>query len=88
MHREDGTGPFTSGKKMQPKLSGWAQRVVSDKKLRNAKAAARTRLFVLALATQTRLSGRLGPGGQGIALNALADWVPVGPGKLQTWSTS
>ncbi|WP_208948869.1 hypothetical protein [Streptomyces subrutilus] len=28
--REDGTGPFTFGKKMRPKLSGWAQKVISD----------------------------------------------------------
>lgn len=29
--REDGTGPFTFGKKTRPKLSGWAQKIVSDK---------------------------------------------------------
>ncbi|WP_326770945.1 hypothetical protein OG978_45740 (plasmid) [Streptomyces sp. NBC_01591] len=80
---EDGTGPFTFGKKMRPKLSGWAQKVVSDKKLRKAKAAAGTRLLALTLAAGTDASGRLGPGGQGITLNALADWVPTGPGELQ-----
>ncbi|WP_331753880.1 hypothetical protein [Streptomyces sp. NBC_00826] len=80
---EDGTGPFTFGKKMRPKLSGWAQKVVSDKKLRKAKAAAGTRLLALTLSAGTDASGRLGPGGQGITLNALADWVPTGPGELQ-----
>ncbi|GGZ90026.1 hypothetical protein ACFOOM_08595 [Streptomyces echinoruber] len=80
---EDGTGPFTFGKKMRPKLSGWAQRVVSDRKLRKAKATAGTRLLALTLATRTDASGRLGPGGQGIDLEALAAWVPVGPGELQ-----
>ncbi|MFE7430607.1 hypothetical protein [Streptomyces sp. NPDC057545] len=80
---EDGTGPFTFGKKMRPKLSGWAQKIVSDKKLRKAKATAGTRLLALTLATQTDAPGRLGPGGQGITLNALADWVPTGPGELQ-----
>ncbi len=80
---EDKAGPFTFGKKMRPKLSGWAQKVISDKKLRKAKATATTRLLALTLATQTDASGRLGPGGQGIALTALADRVPVDPGELQ-----
>lgn len=35
------------------------------------------------MATQTSTSGRLGPGGQGLALTTLAAWVPVGPGELQ-----
>ncbi|WP_435609691.1 hypothetical protein [Streptomyces sp. C10-9-1] len=81
--REDKEGPFTFGKKMRPKLSGWAQKVISDKKLRKAKATAATRLLALTLATQTDASGRLGPGGQGIALTALAAWVPVDPGELR-----
>jgi hypothetical protein len=81
--REDGAGPFTFGKKMRPKLSGWAQKVISDKKLRKAKATAGTRLLALTLATHTNAAGRIGPGGQGIALEALAAWVPVGPGELQ-----
>ncbi|MBC7271477.1 MAG: hypothetical protein H5T76_22680 [Streptomyces sp.] len=80
---EDKTGPFTFGKKMRPKLSGWAQKIVSDKKLRKAKATAGTRLLALTLATQTDASGRLGPGGQGIALNTLTTWVPVDSGELR-----
>ncbi|MFF3350740.1 hypothetical protein [Streptomyces sp. NPDC002779] len=80
---EDNAGPFTFGKKMRPKLSGWAQKVISDKKLRKAKATAATRLLALTLTTQTDASGRLGPGGQGIALTALAAWVPVDSGELQ-----
>ncbi|WP_326770816.1 hypothetical protein [Streptomyces sp. NBC_01591] len=80
---DDKPGRFTFGKKLRPKLSGWAQKVVSDKKLRKAKATAATRLLALTLATQTDASARLGPGGQGIALNALAAWVPVGSGELQ-----
>ncbi|MFB6717297.1 hypothetical protein ACFCZY_37600 [Streptomyces sp. NPDC056237] len=79
---EDRTGPFTFGKKMRPKLSGWAQKIVSDKKLRKAKATAGTRLLALTLATQTNAPGRLGPNGQGITLNALAAWIPTGPGEL------
>ncbi|MEU8655040.1 hypothetical protein [Streptomyces sp. NPDC048737] len=80
--REDGTGPFTFGKKVRPKLSGWAQRVVSDKKLRKGKATAGTRLLALTLATRTSASGCLGPGGQGIALDTLATPVPVDSGEL------
>ncbi|MFE0872902.1 hypothetical protein [Streptomyces rochei] len=81
--REDQAGPFTFGKKMRPKLSGWAQKVISDKKLRKAKATAVTRLLALTLATQTNASGRLGPGGQGIDLQGLAAWVPLDSGELQ-----
>ncbi|MEU1098331.1 hypothetical protein, partial [Streptomyces sp. NPDC005877] len=80
---EDKAGPFTFGKKMRAKLSGWAQKVISDKKLRKAKATAGTRLLALTLATQTDAAGRLGPGGQGIALHALAAWVPTDSGELQ-----
>ncbi|MFE5717896.1 hypothetical protein [Streptomyces erythrochromogenes] len=78
---EDGTGPFTFGKKMRPKLSGWAQKVISDKKLR--KATAVTRLLALTLATQADASGPLGSGGHGIALNTVAAWVPADSSELQ-----
>ncbi|MER5890008.1 hypothetical protein ABT160_39800 [Streptomyces sp. NPDC001941] len=80
---EGKAGPFTFGRKMRPKLSGWAQKVISDKKLRKAKATAATRLLALTLATQTDTQGRLGPGVQGIALTALAAAVPVDPGELE-----
>ncbi|WP_338686140.1 hypothetical protein QD712_35825 [Streptomyces acidiscabies] len=83
MPAEDEAGPFTFGKKMRPKLSGWAQRVVSDKKLRKKKAPATTRLLTLALAAQTDASGRLGPGGGGIALDRLTAWVPVDAAELK-----
>ncbi|KIF03597.1 hypothetical protein PL81_23345 [Streptomyces sp. RSD-27] len=79
---EDGTGPFTFGKKMRPKLSGWAQKVISDKSLRKARATAATRLLALTLATQTTASGSLGPGGTGVALTALAARVPADTGEL------
>ncbi|MEV0282144.1 hypothetical protein AB0I22_38035 [Streptomyces sp. NPDC050610] len=81
--RADGAGPFAFGKKMRTKLSGWAQKVISDKKLRKTKATAGTRLLALTLATQTDASGRLGPDGRGVALNALATWVPADAGELQ-----
>ncbi|MFF1561838.1 hypothetical protein [Streptomyces sp. NPDC058279] len=81
--RADGTGPFTFGKKMRPKLSGWAQKIISDKKLRKAKATSATRLLALTLATQNTASGRLGPGGHGISLNAVAALVPADDGELE-----
>lgn len=68
---------------MQPKLSGWAQKIVSDKKLRKAKATAGTRLLALTPATQVSAAGELGSGGQGVALEVLAARVPVDPGELQ-----
>ncbi|MFC8391522.1 hypothetical protein [Streptomyces sp. NPDC057238] len=74
---EDGAGPFTFGRKMRPKLSGWAQRVVTDKKLRKTKAPAGPRLLALTLATQADPSGRLGPDGQGVALDTLTTRVPA-----------
>ncbi|MER6394063.1 hypothetical protein ABT236_37150 [Streptomyces sp. NPDC001523] len=76
-------GPFTFGKATRPKLSGWAQKVVSDKKLRKAKVTADARLLVLTLATQTSADGRLGPLGQGLDLERLASWCPVNFGDLQ-----
>ena len=80
---EDGAGPFTFGKKIRPKISGWAQRVVSDRKLRKAKTTASARLLALTLATRTNAPGELGPGGTGLALDSLAAWCPVAPGELQ-----
>lgn len=76
-------GPFTFGRKLRPKLSGWAQKIVADKKLRKTKATAAGRLLALTLATQTNAEGRLGPGGQGLALDSLATWYPLAPGELQ-----
>ncbi|MFD7685641.1 hypothetical protein [Streptomyces sp. NPDC059781] len=80
---EDGTGPFTFGRKMRPKLSGWAQRVVTDKKLRKTKATAGTRLLALTLATRADASGRLGPDGQGVPLDTLTPRTPADPDELR-----
>ncbi|MFE7467088.1 hypothetical protein ACFU6R_23725 [Streptomyces sp. NPDC057499] len=79
----DGERPFTFGRKMRPKLSGWAQRVVSEKKLRKSKAPAGTRLLALTLASRTDAAGRLGPEGRGITLDTLTAQVPVGPEELE-----
>ncbi|MCX5402128.1 hypothetical protein [Streptomyces sp. NBC_00102] len=74
---DDGTGPLTFGRKMRPKLSGWAQRVVSDKKLRKSKSSPATRMLALALAARTSFDGRLGGDGDGVDLDALTAWCPV-----------
>ncbi|MFI8093465.1 hypothetical protein ACIF9R_35010 [Streptomyces sp. NPDC086080] len=73
---------LTFGRKTRPKLSGWAQRVVSDKKLRKKKAPAATRLLALTLATRTTPEGHLGPDGEGLPLDSLTDQVALPPGEL------
>ncbi|MEU1518760.1 hypothetical protein ABZ490_42595 [Streptomyces sp. NPDC005811] len=80
---EDGSGPFAFGRKTRPRLSGWAQKIVSDKKLRKAGATAGTRLLALTLATHTDGSGRLGTDDRGIALGTLTTAIPVDPGALR-----
>lgn len=79
---EDDPGPFTFGRKMRPRLSGWAQRVVGEKKLRKAKSGADARLLALALATQVSVDARLGPEGEGIDLDSLASWCAIDPDAL------
>ncbi|WP_424568513.1 hypothetical protein [Streptomyces sp. CH-036] len=79
---EDDPGPFTFGRKLRPKLSGWAQRVVGEKKLRKGKTGADVRLLALALATGADGEGRLGPGGAGIGLDGLSSWCSVSPADL------
>ncbi|WP_371627981.1 hypothetical protein OG245_24540 [Streptomyces sp. NBC_01116] len=80
---ESEPGPFTFGRKMRPKLSGWAQRVVGEKKLRKAKTGADARLLALALATGVTADGHLGPEGEGLDLEALASWCAIDPGDLR-----
>ncbi|UZI29048.1 hypothetical protein [Streptomyces sp. VB1] len=80
---ESDPGPFTFGRKMRPKLSGWAQRVVGEKKLRKAKTTADARLLALALATGVTADGRLGPEGEGLGVEALSSWCAIAPGDLR-----
>ncbi|MEU6499496.1 hypothetical protein ABZ895_08065 [Streptomyces californicus] len=79
---DDDPGPFTFGRKMRPRLSGWAQRVVGEKKLRKTKSGADARLLALALATQVSVDAQLGPEGEGIDLDSLATWCAVTPDEL------
>ncbi|MFZ4282216.1 hypothetical protein [Streptomyces rhizosphaericola] len=83
MPDEDGPGPFVFGRKTRPKLSGWAQRVVGDKKLRKKRTGADVRLLALALAVRTSADGRLGPDGEGVEVEPLASWCCVGPEGLE-----
>ncbi|MDQ0811735.1 hypothetical protein QFZ63_003449 [Streptomyces sp. B3I7] len=52
--------PFSFGKVSRARLSGWAQKVVGDRKLRKKKADAATRLLALYTAGHVRPDGRLG----------------------------
>ncbi|MEU6956284.1 hypothetical protein [Streptomyces sp. NPDC045714] len=79
---ESDPGPFTFGRKMRPKLSGWAQRVVGEKKLRKGKTTADARLLALALATGVTADGRLGPGGEGLGVAALSSRCAIAPDDL------
>ncbi|MET9183000.1 hypothetical protein ABZX88_33055 [Kitasatospora aureofaciens] len=70
--------PFTFGKSTRPKLSGWAQKAVGDRKLRKKKAGAATRLLALYTAAHTRPDGHLGhPEDGGIPLQAAAAFCAV-----------
>ncbi|MHA6757022.1 hypothetical protein [Streptacidiphilus sp. PAMC 29251] len=48
------------GKTTRSRISGWAQKVIGDRKLRKKKATAPTRLLALYTAAHTRPSGHLG----------------------------
>lgn len=52
--------PFDFGKTTRTRLSGWAQKVVTDRKIRKKKLGATTRLLALYTAAHTRPDGRLG----------------------------
>ncbi|MFF3159510.1 hypothetical protein [Streptomyces sp. NPDC057910] len=80
--RGDSPGPFTFGKKTRPKLSGWAQKVVADKKLRKTKATPGARLLAMILTTRTGPGGQLGSRGQGIPREHLVSLCAAAPGEL------
>lgn len=70
-------GPFTFGRHMRPKLSGWAQKVIGEKQLRKTKTPASTRLLALAVASHAIGDGRLGILGRGILTTDLAAFCAV-----------
>ncbi len=64
---------FTFGKITRARTSGWAQKVVGDRKIRKRKLGATTRLLALYTAAHTRPDGRLG--------RAEGGGLHLGPGR-------
>ncbi|WP_030145518.1 hypothetical protein [Streptomyces violaceorubidus] len=74
--------PFFFGKVTRARLSGWAQKVVGDRKLRKKKAGAATRLLAVYTAAHSRPDGRLAGAGEevdGLALDRVASFCAVPP---------
>ncbi|CAM5705012.1 TIGR02678 family protein OS=Streptomyces tendae OX=1932 GN=GUR47_16925 PE=4 SV=1 [Streptomyces tendae] len=73
---------FFFGKVTRARLSGWAQKVVGDRKLRKKKAGPATRLLAVYTAAHSRPDGRLasaGEDGDGLALDAVASFCGLRP---------
>ncbi|MFE0819533.1 hypothetical protein ACFW4M_20645 [Streptomyces sp. NPDC058794] len=73
--------PYRFGKVTRARLSGWAQKVVGDRKLRKKKADAAARLLAVYTAAHSRPDGRLGGGGDdgGLLLDTVASFCAVRP---------
>ncbi|MZE69445.1 hypothetical protein GTW93_10780 [Streptomyces sp. SID5789] len=72
--------PFSFGKVTRARLSGWAQRVVGDRKLRKKKAGAATRLLAVYTAAHSRPDGRLGSAeDDGLDLDTVASFCALRP---------
>ncbi|MEV8122851.1 hypothetical protein AB0P07_01810 [Streptomyces sp. NPDC085944] len=74
--------PFFFGKVTRARLSGWAQKVVGDRKLRKKKAGAATRLLAVYTAAHSRPDGCLGEAGEdgdGLALETVASFCGLRP---------
>ena len=74
--------PFLFGKVTRARLSGWAQKVVGDRKLRKKKAGPATRLLALYTAAHSRPDGCLGSAGEGcdgLALDTVASFCGLRP---------
>ncbi|NUQ96143.1 MAG: hypothetical protein HOY79_06120 [Streptomyces sp.] len=75
--------PLTIGKAHRSRISGWAQKVVSDRKIRKKKPVAATRLLALYTAAHTRPDGRLGhPKDGGLPLDQAAAFCALPPGQV------
>lgn len=75
-----GPRPFSFGKVTRARLSGWAQKVSGDRKLRKKKSAAATRLLALYTAAHIRPDGRLGVAEDGgLDLDTVASFCALRP---------
>ncbi|ELP65245.1 hypothetical protein STRTUCAR8_00234, partial [Streptomyces turgidiscabies Car8] len=75
--------PFAFGKTTRAKLSGWAQKIVGDRKIRKKKLGAATRLLALYAAAHTRPDGRLGnTEDDGIHLDQAAAFTALSPEQV------
>ncbi|GHC23405.1 hypothetical protein GCM10010348_55950 [Streptomyces anthocyanicus] len=76
--------PFFFGKVTRARLSGWAQKVVGDRKLRKKKAGAATRLLAVYTAAHSRPDGCLGAAGEdaGPALDEVAQFCGLRPEEV------
>ncbi|WP_327425372.1 hypothetical protein OG963_00355 [Streptomyces sp. NBC_01707] len=75
--------PFTFGKTSRARISGWAQKVVGDRKIRKKKLDATTRLLALYTAAHTRPDGRLGHAEDGgLHLGKIAAFCALPPEKI------
>ncbi|MFD5065377.1 hypothetical protein [Streptomyces sp. NPDC058394] len=75
--------PFTFGKTSRARISGWAQKVVGDRKIRKKKLGATTRLLALYTAAHTRPDGRLGHAEDGgLHLDKIAAFCALPPEKV------
>ncbi|MEE1752794.1 hypothetical protein [Streptomyces sp. SP18CS02] len=80
---DEGRGPLGFGKTTRAKLSGWAQKVVGERKLRKKKLPAAGRLLALACAAHSDAEGRLGASGQGLEIETLAGLCAVDTTELR-----
>ncbi|MFF1697695.1 hypothetical protein ACFVXC_29455 [Streptomyces sp. NPDC058257] len=76
--------PFTFGKNNRSRISGWAQKIVGDRKLRKKKATATTRLLALHTAAHARPDGGLGrpEDGGGLPLDQVAAFCALPPEEV------
>ncbi|MGW1496392.1 hypothetical protein [Streptomyces sp. NPDC002402] len=75
--------PFTFGKTTRTRISGWAQKVVGDRKIRKGKLGTATRLLALYTAAHTRPDGRLGrPEDGGLHLDQAATFCTLRPEQV------
>jgi hypothetical protein len=75
--------PLTIGKAHRSRISGWAQKVVGDRKIRKKKLGAATRLLALYTAAHTRPDGRLGRAEDGgLPLDQAAAFCALTPDQV------